>query len=73
MATYELLHDPSPPPLEVVIDEAIELARRFGSAESPGFVNGVLDRIAKVEDRERTGARRGGGEGTTRGKSERLI
>jgi transcription antitermination protein NusB len=48
MAAYELLFDPSPQPLPVVIDEAIELARRFGSAESPGFVNGVLDRIAKM-------------------------
>jgi transcription antitermination protein NusB len=47
MAAYELLHDPNPQPLEVVIDEAIQLARRFGSAESPGFVNGVLDRVAK--------------------------
>jgi N utilization substance protein B len=29
----------------VVIDEAIELARRFGSADSAAFVNGVLDRL----------------------------
>jgi N utilization substance protein B len=48
MATYELLFDPAPQPLEVVIHEAIELARRFGSADSPGFVNGVLDRVAKM-------------------------
>jgi transcription antitermination protein NusB len=47
LAIYELLFDPAPQPLEVVINEAIELARRFGSADSPGFVNGVLDRIAK--------------------------
>jgi N utilization substance protein B len=55
MATYELLHDSNPQPLEVVIHEAIELARRFGSAESPGFINGVLDRVAKSRnaDRER--------------------
>jgi N utilization substance protein B len=50
MATFELLHDPNPQPLEVVIDEAIQLARRFGSAESPGFVNGVLDRVAKARN-----------------------
>jgi transcription antitermination protein NusB len=49
MAIFELIHDPGPPPLEVVIDEAIELARRFGSVESPGFVNGVLDRIGKLK------------------------
>ena len=47
MATYELLFDPAPQPLEVVINEAIELARRFGSADSPAFVNGVLDRVAR--------------------------
>lgn len=48
MATYELLHDPARQPVEVVINEAIELSRRFGSKESPGFVNGILDRIAKM-------------------------
>ena len=47
LGAYELLFDPSGPPLEVVIDEAIELSRRFGSEDSPGFVNGVLDRVAK--------------------------
>jgi transcription antitermination protein NusB len=50
MATYELLFDPNPQPLQVVIDEAIELARRFGSADSPAFVNGVLDRVAKAKE-----------------------
>jgi N utilization substance protein B len=52
MATYELLFDPAPQPLEVVIHEAIELARRFGSADSPGFVNGVLDRVAKMKSEQ---------------------
>lgn len=33
-------------PRAVVIDEAVELAKRFGTAESGAFVNGVLDRIA---------------------------
>jgi N utilization substance protein B len=33
-------------PATAAINEAIELARRFGSEDSPGFVNGVLDRIA---------------------------
>jgi transcription antitermination protein NusB len=49
LATYELLFDPNAQPLEVVINEAIELARRFGSADSAGFVNGVLDKIAKMK------------------------
>ena len=34
-------------PGRVVLDEAIELARRYGSAESGGFVNGVLDQVAR--------------------------
>ena len=33
-------------PVKVVINEAVELAKRFGTAESPAFVNGILDRIA---------------------------
>ena len=41
---YELVHTPQTPP-GVVLDEAIELARRFGTADSPAFVNGVLDRL----------------------------
>lgn len=56
LAAYELLFDPAGPPLEVVINEAVELARRFGSKDSPGFVNGVLDRAAKARSAER-GAR----------------
>lgn len=47
LASYELLHDPARQPVEIILDEAIELSRRFGAKESPGFVNGVLDRIAK--------------------------
>lgn len=34
-------------PLKVSIDEAIELGRRFGGEESPGFINGILDAIVK--------------------------
>lgn len=34
-------------PVAVVIDEGVDLARRFGSDRSPSFVNGVLDAIAK--------------------------
>jgi N utilization substance protein B len=41
---YELLYTPETPP-NVAFDEAIELARRYGSASSPAFVNGVLDRL----------------------------
>jgi N utilization substance protein B len=38
-------------PVKVVINEAVELAKRFGTAESPAFVNGVLDRIATAAGR----------------------
>lgn len=41
---YEILYTPETPPT-VALNEAIELARRFGAAESPAFVNGVLDRL----------------------------
>ena len=34
-------------PASVIIDQAIELARRFGTDASPGFVNGVLDAVAR--------------------------
>jgi N utilization substance protein B len=46
LGAYELLFEPETPP-GVAIDEAIELARRYGSADSPAFVNGVLDRLRK--------------------------
>lgn len=39
-------------PVEVSIDEYVEIARKFGSEESGGFVNAVLDRIS-AEARER--------------------
>ena len=44
LGAFEVLHCPDMPPA-VAIDEAIELARRFGTADSPAFVNGVLDRL----------------------------
>jgi transcription antitermination protein NusB len=47
LATFELLARPDIP-ASVTIDEAIEIARRFGSEDSPAFVNGVLDHVAQV-------------------------
>ena len=47
LATFELVACPDVPP-SVVINEAIEIARRFGSDDSAAFVNGVLDHIAQV-------------------------
>ena len=45
LGTYELLTR-SDVPRAVILDEAVELAKRFGGEESSKFVNGVLDRIA---------------------------
>lgn len=44
LGAYELLHTPETP-ASVAIDEAITLARRYGSADSSAFVNGILDRL----------------------------
>lgn len=43
LAVYELLEKSTPP--GVVINEALEVAKRFSSPESAGFVNGVLDAV----------------------------
>ena len=50
IATYELLFEPDTPG-EVIMDEAVEIARRFSSDSSPAFVNGVLDMIAAERGR----------------------
>jgi N utilization substance protein B len=50
LATWEVLFGADTPP-KVAIDEAIELAKRFGTAESPRFVNGILDRIVNTHTR----------------------
>jgi N utilization substance protein B len=46
LGAHELLYTPETP-AAVAFDEAIELARRYGSADSPSFVNGVLDRLRR--------------------------
>lgn len=46
LATYELLFREDIP-RNVTINEAIEIAKKFGSEESPAFVNGILDEIAR--------------------------
>ena len=49
-AVYELLYMDQIP-AKVTINEAIEIAKRYGSDESGAFVNGILDRIIKAEER----------------------
>jgi N utilization substance protein B len=51
LASYELLYQPQIPP-KVVINEAVELAKLYGSEDSGGFVNGILDRIRVAAGRE---------------------
>jgi N utilization substance protein B len=48
LATFELLNSPETPP-SVIINEAIEIGKRYGTKETPAFVNGILDKIAKTE------------------------
>lgn len=47
LALFELIHYPQTPPA-VVINEALEIARRFSGEESAEFVNGILDAVRKV-------------------------
>jgi N utilization substance protein B len=52
LAVYEMLHTDTPAP--VLIDEAIELARRFSGRESVQFVNGVLDAVHREAQSTKT-------------------
>jgi N utilization substance protein B len=53
MATYELMFREDIPK-KVSINEAIEIARKFGDKESPAFVNGILDEIVACPKTEET-------------------
>lgn len=48
MSVYEMLHRSDIPP-NVSINEAIELAKKYGDVDSGKFVNGILDKIKKSE------------------------
>jgi len=50
IGVYELLFEPETP-AEVILDEAVEIARRFSGEHSPAFVNGVLNVIASQRER----------------------
>ncbi len=49
LGVYEMKYDEEVP-TKVAINEAIELAKRYGGEDAPGFVNGVLARIAKEQN-----------------------
>ena len=50
LAAYELLEEPAIPPA-VTINEAVEIAKRYSTAESGKFVNGVLGRLLRDTDK----------------------
>lgn len=52
LATWELLHEPEVP-YKVVINEAIEIAKRYSTAQSGAFANGILDRTWALIERAR--------------------
>jgi len=52
LALYELLYADTPP--EVVINEAVELAKEYGTENAPAVINGILDRVWRERDAERT-------------------
>ena len=56
VALYEMFHTTGVPPI-VAINEAIEIAKRFGGPDSGRFVNGILDRLKAGLDRPLRGER----------------
>jgi transcription antitermination protein NusB len=52
LGAYEILF--SDTPARVAIDEAVELAKRFGSAQSAQFVNGILDKVMHQKEKDDT-------------------
>lgn len=48
LGAYELRYTDTPP--RVAVDEAVELAKRFGSANSSQFVNGILDKLIERKE-----------------------
>lgn len=52
VATYELLFDPESSKLDVpiILNEAVEISKKYGAKESSQFINGILDRIAQLRN-----------------------
>jgi N utilization substance protein B len=53
LGAFEILHTDTPD--RVAIDEAVELAKRFGSAQSAQFVNGILDKLMHMNKKDEDG------------------
>lgn len=47
MATYEMVFSPENTPLAAIMDEAIELAKKYSTENSSKFINGLLDQLKK--------------------------
>lgn len=47
MATYEMVFSPERTPIPAIIDEAIELAKKYSTENSSKFINGLLDQLKK--------------------------
>ncbi len=47
MGAFELLFQPQTP-TSVVINEAVEVGKRYGTQETPSFVNGLLDKVSRI-------------------------
>lgn len=47
MATYEMVFSPEHTPVPAIIDEAIELAKKYSTENSSKFINGLLDQLKK--------------------------
>jgi transcription antitermination protein NusB len=52
VALHEM-HDPEAAPVEVAIDEAVNLAKEYCGADAPGFVNGILGAAARDKEASR--------------------
>lgn len=48
LGIYEILHDITPP--LIAINACVELAKEFGTASTPGFINGLLDQLCQDHD-----------------------
>ena len=62
LALYEMLHEENVPKV-VIVDEAIELAKKFGSENSGRFVNGLLDGVLRTRGSGKEGAGGAGAKG----------
>src|SRR5262249_18337310 len=49
LSIYEMLFAHEPTPAQVIINEAVEVAKKFGNEETPRFINGILDAVYKAK------------------------